>query len=169
MIRVFYKELLKNDPEVLVEALELSSRVYEFSEFIVDILEINNFGPPDQMVNLGQKVTYHEGCHLRRELDVTTQPKKLITALPGIELRDMEQAEVCCGFGGTFSVKYPDISAAMLQDKLDNIQATGADSVTACDSSCLMQIDGGLKRQNIPIEVTHVAQLIDEILENRDT
>ena len=95
-------------------------------------------------------VTYHEGCHLRREIGVTTQPRALIEAAPGVDLVEMEQAEVCCGFGGTFAVKYADISGAMLADKVCNIAGTGADTVVSCDSTCLMQIGGGWRSRPCP-------------------
>ena len=85
-------------------------------------------------------------------------------SLPGVELAEMEQAEVCCGFGGTFSVKYPDISGAMLQDKIDCIRASGAEAVVACDSSCLMQIGGGLEKQGADVRPVHLARFIDERL-----
>ena len=107
-------------------------------------------------------MTYHEGCHLRREIGVTTQPRALIEAAPGVDLVEMEQAEVCCGFGGTFAVKYADISGAMLADKLRNVADTGADAVVSCDSTCLMQIGGGLEKRGMAAKPLHVAQLLDE-------
>ena len=85
-------------------------------------------------------------------------------SLSGVELTEMDQAEVCCGFGGTFSVKYPDISGAMLQDKIDRIRDSGAQAVVACDSSCLMQIGGGLEKQGVDVRPVHLARLIDERL-----
>ena len=107
-------------------------------------------------------MTYHEGCHLRREIGVTTQPRALIEAAPGVDLVEMEQAEVCCGFGGTFAVKYADISGAMLADKVRSVEATGADAVVSCDSTCLMQIGGGLEKQAMSATPLHIAQLLDE-------
>ena len=112
-------------------------------------------------------VTYHETCHLRRELGATTQARALIGSLDAVTLVEMEQSEVCCGFGGTFSVKYPDISGAMLQDKLDNIRETGADAVVACDSSCLMHIGGGMARQRMRTRPMHLAELMDESFSQR--
>ena len=87
-----------------------------------------------------------------------TQARSLINAVPGMDVVEMEQAEVCCGFGGTFAVKYPEISGAMLQDKIDNIRDSEADTVVACDSTCLMHIAGGLEKQNVPVECVHLAQ-----------
>ena len=164
MVRVFYPELLHDEPELLEEARTMGPRVYELSEFIVDVLGIIDLGPyavaTEQSV--ARQVTYHEACHLRRELGVTAQPRALIGSVPGVELVEMEQAEVCCGFGGTFSVKYPDISGAMLQDKIDNIRRTGADALIACDSSCLMQLAGGIDKEGIQVRPLHLAQLLDE-------
>ncbi len=204
MLRVFYGELLEDEPELLERAESLAKRVYEFSEFVVDVLGVTDLGPyvdPDRgtaggvhphpfgrlragsnpSASSGQAlppsrgkgrdeagstrtVTYHETCHLRRELGATTQPRALMRSLEGVSLLEMEQSEVCCGFGGTFAVKYPDISGAMLQDKLDNIRDTGAEAVVACDSSCLMQIAGGMARQGVSTRPLHLAQLIDEII-----
>lgn len=167
-IRVFYKELLHDTPDLLRTALELAPRVYELSEFIVDVLGVEDPFSVTGASDIGRKVTYHEACHLRRELHATTQPRKLIRSVPRAELVEMDQADVCCGFGGTFSVKYPDISAAMLQDKVDNIRDTDADAVVSCDSSCLMQIAGGLERQGIPVRPMHLAQLLDEAMARAD-
>ncbi len=166
MVRVHYPELFRDDPVVLKEAQEVGSRVYELSEYLVDVLGVQDLQgllkPPDESTRL--RVTYHEGCHLRRELGATTQARTLIRSIPNVELIEMAQAEVCCGFGGTFAVKYPDISGAMLQDKIDNIRRTGADAVVACDSSCLMHIAGGLEKQGLAVRPMHLAQLLDEAM-----
>ena len=166
MVKVFYAELLHDEPELLARARHTAPRVYELSQFIVDVLGVKLFagqvasGPEPTR----RSVTYHEACHLRRELGVETQPRALIDAMPNAELLEMERAEVCCGFGGTFAVKYADISGAMLQDKIDDIRASGADTVLACDSSCLMHIAGGLEKQAVPVRAMHLAQLLDDAL-----
>ena len=162
MLRVFYAELFRDEPDALRAAEELAPRVYELSEYIVDVLKVTDasqIGGRSQ--SSPEKVTYHEGCHLRRELGATTQARVLIGSAPGVELVEMEQPDVCCGFGGTFSVKYPDISGAMLADKVDDIGRTGAGAVVACDSSCLMQIGGGLRARGLPTKAVHLAQLLD--------
>ncbi|MDA1349550.1 MAG: (Fe-S)-binding protein [Chloroflexi bacterium] len=164
MVRVFYDELLHDEPDARAEAKELAPRVFELSEFLVDVLGVSDLSLTSDPGAGLVKTTYHEACHLRRELGVIEQPRALIRGLPGVDLVEMEQAEVCCGFGGTFSVKYADISGAMLQDKVDNIRASGADTVVACDSSCLMQIGGGLEKQGVPVRPLHLAQLLDERL-----
>jgi L-lactate dehydrogenase complex protein LldE len=167
MLRVFYPELLHDEPQLLRQAYAIAPRVFELSEFIVDALGVTDIAKPEEAglkpaPTTARKVTYHEACHLKRELGVVTQPRTLIGSLPGVELVEMEQAEVCCGFGGTFSVKYPEISGAMLQDKIDNIRKSGADTLVACDSSCLMHMAGGMDKQRVSVRPMHLAQLLDE-------
>ena len=166
MVRVFYEELLHDEPHLLEKAKRVGERVYELSEYIVDVLGVTDVSAyaDEASSSAGGKITYHEACHLRRELGVETQPRTLIASCPGVELIEMRQAEVCCGFGGTFSVKYPDISGAMLQDKVTNTVDTGAGAVVACDSSCLMQIGGGLDKQSAAVRPMHLAQLLDEAM-----
>ena len=144
----------------------MSSRVFEFTEFIVDVLGVTDLAPYCGSAGGmdSQRVTYHEACHLLRELGVDRQPRMLLASLPSVEVAGMEQAEVCCGFGGTFSVKYPDISGAMLADKVDNVLASGADILTACDSSCLMQMAGGLEKRGANVGTAHVAQILDKAM-----
>ena len=166
MMRIFYAELFHDEPQMQNRVASLASRTFELSEFIVDVLGITNFSAYNDSASTlpKRKVTYHEGCHLRRELGALTQPRTLLSSLPGIELVEMEQSEVCCGFGGTFSVKYPDISGAMLNDKLTFAANTGADALIACDSSCLMHIGGGIQKRGMDIKPLHLASLIDEQL-----
>ena len=166
MLRVFYPELFHDEPKQLKKIHELSSRVYEFSEFIVDVLKIKDLRPYVKNIDAisKSKITYHEACHLRRELGVLTQPRTLIKSLPGVQLIELDQAEVCCGFGGAFSIKYPEISSAMLQDKIDRIQQTGAGTVVSNDISCLIQMGGGIKKQRLEQRSIHIAQLCDEIM-----
>ncbi len=161
MIRVFYAELFHDHPEDLAAARALAPRVFELSEYLVDVL---GCGRPAGRAAGGAgplAVTYHESCHLRRELGAATQARALLGSLPGVELRELDQAEVCCGFGGTFAVKYSDISGAMLRDKVGRIEASGADVVTACDASCLMHIAGGLERSGSGVRAMHLAQVLD--------
>ena len=160
MVRIFYPELLHDEPDLAARINAVAGKTFELTEFIVDVLGVTQLsGTPDAP---GRTVTYHEGCHLRREIGVTTQPRALIEAAPGVDLVEMREAEVCCGFGGTFAVKYADISGAMLADKLRNVEDTGADAVVSCDSTCLMQIGGGLEKRGMAARPLHVAQLLDE-------
>ena len=166
MMRVFYSELFHDEPHMQNRIASLASRTFELSEFIVDVLGVSDLSPYSEAesTQATRKVTYHEGCHLRRELGALTQPRALLNSLPNVELVEMEQSEVCCGFGGTFSVKYPEISGAMLNDKLNFAADTGADALAACDSSCLMHIGGGIQKRGIDIQPLHLASLIDEQL-----
>ena len=160
MVRVFYSELFHDEPELAARIDALGGKTFELTEFIVDVLGVTQL--PESAGAPRRAVTYHEGCHLRREIGVTTQPRALIEAASGVDLVEMRQAEVCCGFGGTFAVKYADISGAMLADKLRNVADTGADAVVSCDSTCLMQIGGGLEKQGMAAKPLHMAQLLDE-------
>ena len=156
MIRVFYPDLFRDDPDTHRQAEELSTRVYEFSEFLVKVLGVTDVGS-----RFPGSVTYHPSCHLLRELGVSQEPKTLLSNIEGADLVDLEEAETCCGFGGTFSVKYPHISEAMLADKVDNLEKTGAGTLVACDMGCLMNIGGALSRRGIDMKTMHLAQVLE--------
>ena len=160
MARVFYQELFHDDPSLLRQVEEVGSRVFELSEFLVDVMKLDELLPPSEP-RPSVSVTYHESCHLRRELGAVRQARHLIDAATGVDLIEMEQSEVCCGFGGTFAVKYADISGAMLEEKLTHIRNCGAEAVVACDVTCLMHIGGGLQKQGIPVRPMHLAELLD--------
>jgi len=165
MVKIFYNELFQDDPEKLSSVGSISKKIYELSEFIVDVLGIEDLSHLSKKNMSGSKkrrVTYHEACHLRRELGVQSQPRKLIESLGSVELVEMHQSEVCCGFGGAFSVKYPEISGAMLQDKIENINVSGAAEVVSSDVSCLMHIGGGLKKRDDKARTIHIAELLCE-------
>ena len=165
MLRVFYGELLRDEPELLEEWRSLVPRVFELSEFIVDVLGVTDFARFASAETAGdRKVTYHQACHLARELGVVRQPRALIESLPGVSLVEMEKADECCGFGGTFAVKYPEVSAAMMDDKIGCIRAAGAETVVACDSGCLMHLAGGMEAQGRPVRTAHLAELLDQAL-----
>ncbi len=160
MMRVFYPSLFEDDPDLLQQAEALGNRVYELSEFLVNVLGVTDVG-----AKYPGKVAYHPSCHLLRELEVEEQPVQLLKQVAGAELVEVEQARTCCGFGGTFSVKYPHISESMLDEKLENLKASGADTLVGCDVSCLMHMAGALKRQGSSIAPLHLAQ----VLESRET
>lgn len=155
MVRVFYPELLKDEGEWLKRAEALASRTYEFTEFVVNVLGIQDVG-----VSGEGRVALHQSCHLLRELKVKTEPQALLAAVKGIELVELERADQCCGFGGLFSIKYPDISGGILEDKIDSIEKSGADVVVACDVGCLMHIGGGLSRASCRARTMHIAELL---------
>ena len=164
MLRVFYEDLFADDPAMLERAEALRDRVYEFTEFLTDVLGVDT-SPVERPAADGpaatRTVAYHPSCHLLREMRVREAPQKLLNNAGGVELVDLPEAEQCCGFGGTFAVKYPHISEEMLADKLASIRQSGADTVTACDMGCLMHIGGAISRQNLPVSVQHVAQVLD--------
>ena len=157
MMKVFYPEIFRDDPVYGPKAKALSEKVYEFSQFLVNVLGVADVGSKHD-----GKVTYHPSCHLLRELEAKEEPVSLLEGVERLEHVPLEDADTCCGFGGTFSVKYPGISQAMLDDKVDNVVKSGASTVTACDASCLMQIRGGLRRRGTGVEAKHLAQILWE-------
>ncbi len=156
MVKIFYPEILK-DQGALEGFHRIVSKTYEFSDFLVNVMKVTDLG-----VHFPHRVTYHDACHLLRELKIKNEPRELIRNVGGIELVEMGRAEDCCGFGGTFSVKYPDISTSMAADKVESIAQSGAEYVVANDSSCLMQIAGYLSRNGIAAKPLHLADLLGE-------
>lgn len=155
MIRQHYPELFADDPEVLPRARGLAARSWELVSFLVDICGVQSVP-----ARWDKQVTYHDACSGLRELGVKDQPRRLLASVDGLRLRELPGAEVCCGFGGTFCVKYPDISDKMVGDKEAEIVATGAEAVLAGDLGCLLNMAGKLSRRARPIEVRHVAEVL---------
>lgn len=155
MFRQFYPELFADDPVLGEQAESLAARTYELSEFLVRVMRVENLGA----VFRG-KVAYHASCHLLRELGVADEPRRLLAQVAGTELVDMELAEQCCGFGGTFAIKYPQISDAMLQKKIAALKRAGANTLVSCDMGCLLHMAGRLQRQGESIRVMHLAELL---------
>ncbi len=155
MLKHHYPSLLADDADWSGRALSFSERVYELTAFLVDVrgLEAVNTA-------LTARATYHDSCTGLRELGVREQPRKLLATVEGLELVDMAECERCCGFGGTFSVKFPDISAAMLDAKLAHALAVTPDLVLAGDLGCLMNMAGRLSRRGSDIAVRHVAEVL---------
>lgn len=146
---------LADDPELARATEEIAPRVHELSTFLVDVL-----GEVDVGARFPHRVAYHPTCHSLRLLGVGEAPLKLLQAVEGIDLREIPQEDSCCGFGGTFATKNADVSTAMLTDKMEAIQASGAEYVTALDNSCLMHIGGGLKKSGSPIQAMHLAEIL---------
>lgn len=155
MVKVFYEELFKKSPETLKKVARIKEKTYEFSEFLVKVLNTVDVGAKYE-----GSVTYHASCHLLRELRVKDEPTELIKSVKGVEFKEMEMHDSCCGFGGTFSIKFPKVSVSMLDEKIKCIVKSGADTVVSADMGCLMNIEGALSRRNIPIKVIHLAQLL---------
>ena len=160
MLRVFYLDLFADDAEMSERARDLSNRVYEFTEFLTEVVGVERRSGSETSQQ-GSKVAYHPSCHLLREMEVKEAPAQLLQSVDGVLPVSLPNAEQCCGFGGTFAVKYPHISQEMLGDKIDAIIASGADMVTACDMGCLMHIGGGLSRRQSPVKARHIAQVLD--------
>ncbi len=154
MVKNFYEEL-DLSKETLSIYQYLKNNIFEFSDFLVNILKIENIN-----AQFNAKVTYHDSCHLLRELKISNEPRKLIQNIKGIELINLNESDTCCGFGGTFSVKFPELSAAMTEEKVNNIEKSGADYVIANDVSCLLNIQGILKKRNSRIKILHIAELL---------
>jgi len=158
MVRVFYHEL-DISPAKKKELADLSRRIFEFTEFLVDIAKVDDLGG-----SFPHRVTYHDSCHLLRELGVREQPRRLIRGIRDIDFVEMEKSDTCCGFGGTFSVKFSDLSIAMVARKCQYIADSGADYVIGCDSSCLMNIQGYLEKHQMKARTLHLAELLAQSL-----
>ena len=157
MLRHSYLELFADDQLWLPRAQALAERTYELTEFLVDVRGVTDLGA----VFTG-KITYHSSCHLLRGLGVDQQPRALLSAVHGAELVELSETADCCGFGGVFSVEHPEISTAMLERKIANIEASGASIVVACDAGCMTNINGGLHRKRKPQRVMHIADILDK-------
>jgi len=155
MVRNHYPELFRDDARLLERAKGIGVRTFELTEYLVDVL-----GVEDLNSRYDGRITYHDSCHLMRGIGVKEQPRKLIRKIRGAEFVEMEDSDKCCGFGGAFSVKYPEISAAILEDKIKNIIDSNAEVVTGCDMGCLMNIQGILSRRGLPVKTLHIAQLL---------
>jgi L-lactate dehydrogenase complex protein LldE len=154
MIRVFYPEIFKGHPKQEA-ALSLARRIYEFSEFLVDRLGVVDLGS-----RFPAKVTFHNGCHGLRELRLKQQPRQLLQHVRELTLVEMDDQTSCCGFGGTFAVKFPMISTAMGQVKCASALETGADFLVSNDSSCLMHLQGLLSRNKAKLKTIHLAEIL---------
>lgn len=154
MLKRFYLELF-TDPAQAAAADALSDRVWEFSQFLVDRLGVEDVG-----ARFFARVTFHDGCHGLRELGIKTAPRRLLARVRDLEFVELEDNEVCCGFGGTFAAKFPMISTAMGGAKCAAATATRADYLVSNDSSCLMHLDGLLRREGSPLKTIHLAEVL---------
>jgi L-lactate dehydrogenase complex protein LldE len=155
MIRNFYGDLVANNPGLAARAAALRPWVYEFSQFLVNVMKVKYVG-----ARFDRRVAYHPSCHSARELQIGAEPMSLLSAVKDIQLCEIADRDECCGFGGLFSVKFPHLSVAMLDEKLDRIAASGAEVVTSADCGCLMQIGGGLHRRGSTVRTLHLAEIL---------
>lgn len=157
-----YAKLLADEPQWQMRAKRMADNLYEFTEFIVDVLGVTDVG-----ARLNKKVTYHKSCHATRLLGVAEQPLTLLKNVHGLEYVEMERADRCCGFGGTFSVKQPEISEQIVAEKARYVVESGADVLCGADQACLMNIAGRLDRMEDlgqlprPIKVMHIAEILN--------
>jgi len=155
MVKTEYPGLLERDPKLREAAETLAARTRELSQFLVEVLDVRSVES-----SFRGRVTYHDSCHLLRGLGEARAPRELLRRVPGVELVDLPGSDECCGFGGSFSVRLPEVSSAILDKKLDNVARTGADCLVACDGGCLMQMRGGLARRRSRVRALHLAQVL---------
>jgi L-lactate dehydrogenase complex protein LldE len=155
MVREWYPRLFRDDPPRAAAAAALGRRTYELSEFLVHVL-----GRTDVGARFDAAVAYHPSCHGLRGLGLRDEPLQLLRTVRGLRLVDLPRAEECCGFGGFFAVTFAPVSGAMLASKLDAVEASGAEVVTATDASCLMHLAGGLARRGSRVRAVHLAEIL---------
>jgi L-lactate dehydrogenase complex protein LldE len=147
---------LVKDTALARDAQRLADRTYELSQFLVRVLGRTTFRS-----RIRGRVTYHDSCHLLRGLHEAATPRQILAELDGVEVVPLPGHDECCGFGGSFSVRLPEVSSAILDKKLASVEATGADCVVACDAGCLMQMAGGLSRRRSRVRAVHLAELLE--------
>jgi L-lactate dehydrogenase complex protein LldE len=156
MVKLEYPELFHDDLHWGPRARDLAARTHELSDFLVHVLKVEDVG-----ARFEGRVTYHMACHLRG-LGLLTEPERLLRQVRGLELVPLERADECCGFGGSFSVRYPEISGAMVQDKATFVEMAGVDAVVATDAGCLMNIAGCLRRRGSKVRAMHLAEVLEK-------
>jgi L-lactate dehydrogenase complex protein LldE len=160
MISHHFPALFADDPHYRGKAEALAAKTHELVSFLADVRGLQGVAAQYDGV-----VTYHDSCSGLRELKVKAQPRRLLGSVTGLALREMGDSELCCGFGGTFCVKYPEISTRMVEDKTRDITATGADTLLAGDLGCLLNMAGKLAREGSPVQVRHVAEVLAGVTE----
>lgn len=155
MLKAHYPELLATDPAWKDRATKLAERTFELVSFLTDVRGVTRVN-----ARHAARATYHDSCSGLRELAIKEQPRRLLASVEGLELVEMADCEICCGFGGTFSIKFPEISNAMVEKKCANIAEADTDLVLAGDLGCLMNMAGKLRRQGRAVEVRHVAEVL---------
>jgi L-lactate dehydrogenase complex protein LldE len=158
MLSHHYPALLSGDPSYAQRAQRLAARCFELTQYLVDVLGVTGVA-----AHASTRVTYHDSCSGLRELGIKSQPRDLLASVEGLQVREMSSPEVCCGFGGTFCVKYPEISNAMVSEKSNDIAASGATTLLAGDLGCLMNMAGKLQRQGSRVRVRHVAEVLADM------
>jgi L-lactate dehydrogenase complex protein LldE len=155
MVRHHYPSLFNAGTPEHGLAVEIASRTFEFTEYLVNVLKITDVGAV-----YPHKVTYHASCHYLREMGLKTEAQTLLKAVKGLELVSLNEEETCCGFGGAFTVTYPEVSRSMMENKVNNIISSGADTVITCEPGCLMNVAGGLYKAGSKIRAMHIIDLL---------
>ncbi|MBS1771847.1 MAG: (Fe-S)-binding protein [Bacteroidetes bacterium] len=153
-VRNYYDKMMQNSPEHLLSN-KVRSNMYEFTEFLTDVLKVDNIG-----ATFNGKATYHDACGALRECGIKSGPRKLLANVKGLELVEMKECETCCGFGGTFAVKYEPISIGMAQTKVKSAMETGAEYMITTDVSCMMHVQGYINHNNLPMKTIHIADVL---------
>jgi L-lactate dehydrogenase complex protein LldE len=154
MVKNYYGKLFANS-SLHNQVKNLGSRIFEFTSFLTDVLKIENYG-----AELQGKATYHDSCSALRECNIKEGPRRLLSKVKGLELVEMVDNETCCGFGGTFAVKFEAISIAMADQKVNHALATGAEYIISTDSSCLLHLDGYIREKQLPLKTMHIADVL---------
>jgi L-lactate dehydrogenase complex protein LldE len=155
MVKHHYPSLFRDGTREHTLAVDISSRIFEFTDYLVNVLKITDVGAV-----YPHKVTYHATCHYLRELGLKQEAKTLLNGVKGLELIPLKEEETCCGFGGAFAVTYPNVSRSMMENKVNNILASGADTVVMCEPGCLMNIAGGLRKVSSDVRAMHIIDLL---------
>ena len=155
MVRNYYPELLRDEAKWFDRATELGKRVFELTEFLVNVVKVEDLG-----ATWPGKAAYHDSCQVYRALGIHREPRALLARVRGLELVEMQQADACCGFGGTFSLQFPTISEAIVADKVAHVLETGAEYLISAEISCLMNIGGYLEKQKHPVRAIHIAEVL---------
>lgn len=155
MVKVFYSDLLAREPALAEKAAAIRPWIFELSQFLVNVMKVKFVGARYQ-----RTAAFHPSCHLMRELRVGDEPRILLGAVEGLRLVEFRNPEECCGFGGMFSVKFPQISTAMAEDKIERLQESGAQVLISNDCGCLMQLGGAMHRRGVAIEPRHLAEIL---------
>ncbi|HLY06994.1 MAG TPA: (Fe-S)-binding protein [Rhizomicrobium sp.] len=155
MIRIHYPEALASDPVWSPRAAALAQKTYELISFLVRVRGVGAIP-----ATFGARVCYHDSCSSLREMHVSDEPRQLLRSVDGLELHELHDREVCCGFGGLFSVKYPEISERMADDKIADAQSTRADIIASGDLGCLLHLEGRIARRGLPLRTMHIAEIL---------
>ena len=158
MIKNYYPQMFDNSA-LHNENRYLGKKIYEFTDFLVNVVKVENLGG-----RFEAKVTFHDSCAALREYGLKDEPRRLLANIEGLEIKELYDREVCCGFGGTFAVKHEAISTAMAEQKVKNALDTGAQYIVSTEASCLMHLDGYIKKNNLPIQTLHIADLLAKSL-----